>query len=274
MAPLTPDLIVEPQYCRLDLRLSDEALDVMLYNPLEEGSLILRSFPLPDDETKRLRAIETAVYDNPLLLSDFKSVTAIIATGASTIVPTQLLDKLTPLEALSAINPEIPASATTLVDSLPEFGASIITALPCQVDNFLRRTFHGITIQSAFYPFTFYCRNNLSKGNTIKAFVNIRPHSLDIAVMSQTSLKLINRFAYTDAQNAVYYILAATTESVDGDVNEIYIAGDHQARDAVMQPLRRFRPYVMPMIFPSEMFRAGAGAISAPFDLVIMPLLS
>jgi hypothetical protein len=43
-------------------------------------------------------------------------------------------------------------------------------------------------------------------------------------------------------------------------------------REAIMPELRRYINYVMPVIFPSAMFRAGREAMNAPFELIVLPL--
>jgi hypothetical protein len=50
------------------------------------------------------------------------------------------------------------------------------------------------------------------------------------------------------------------------------VCGDVALREQIMPELRRFVNYVMPVIFPSTMFRAGKEALNAPFELILLPL--
>lgn len=269
--PLTKDLVSDTAYSRLDLRIGATGLDVMIYNPLEDNSLLLRHRELPADDAERLKAIETFIYDNPLLLSNFKTVTAIVESRNFLTVPVAVAEACDSMSLLREADSDIDRRSAVIADDTETFGARILTPLAAPIYNFLRRTFPGIRVHSALYPFTRYCHANLSKGNTFKAFINLRTTSLDIVVMSSNTLCLINRFEYRDINDAAFYILSCTEEPAD-EISEILIGGDREQRDALMPLLRKFRPYVMPMIFPSAMFRAGTDAMKSPFDLIILPL--
>lgn len=269
--PLTRELVKEPAYCRLDLRIGVSALDVMIYNPLEDNSLLLRHCDLAADGADALKQLETFIYDNPLLLSDFKTVTAIIESRSFLTVPDSVADACDAIALLREADSDTDSRAVVIDDRLDAFGARILTPMAPATANFLRRTFPNIRLHNSLYPFTRYCHSNLTKGNTIKTFVNLRAKSLDIAVMSSSTLYLLNRFEYRDINDAAFYILNCTEDTSD-DREEILVGGDREQRDALMPMLRKFRPYVMPMIFPSAMFKAGADAMKSPFDLIILPL--
>lgn len=268
---LTKEIVNDTTYCRLDMRLGATSLDVMIYNPMEDNSLICRHIELPIDETERRKAIETFIYDNPLLLSNFKSVTAILESRTFITVPSPVVEAVPPIDLLREMDGDIDRRSAVIEDHLDAFDARILTPAEAQTINFLRRTFPNIRIHNALLPFTRYCYANLAKGNTVKVFVNTRVSSLDIVVMSSNTLYLINRFEYRDINDAAFYILNCTEERAD-DISEILIGGNREQRDALMPLLRKFRPYVMPMIFPSAMFRAGSDALKAPFDQIILPL--
>lgn len=268
---LTKEIVNDTTYCRLDMRLGIASLDVMIYNPMEDNSLVCRHIELPLEGTERRKAIETFIYDNPLLLSNFKSVTAILESRTFITVPVQVAETVSPIDIIREMDSDIDKRSAVIADNLDAFDACILTPAEVQTVNFLRRTFPNIRIHNALFPFTRYCYANLAKGNTIKVFVNIRVNSLDIVVMSSNTLYLINRFEYRDINDAAFYILNCTEGQAD-DISEILIGGNREQRDALMPLLRKFRPYVMPMIFPSTMFRAGSDALKAPFDLIILPL--
>ena len=74
--------------------------------------------------------------------------------------------------------------------------------------------------------------------------------------------------------DAVYYILASRENLRLPDTDEIMISGDRTTRAAITPVLRRYVRYVMPAIFPSVMFRAGRASLSAPFELIVAPLVA
>ena len=60
--------------------------------------------------------------------------------------------------------------------------------------------------------------------------------------------------------------------NLDDSNDEMLIAGNNSAREAITTTLREYLAYVMPVIFPSEMFKAGKDALNAPFDLIVLPI--
>lgn len=268
-ASLTKELVGNTAYCRLDIRIGTTSLDVMVYNPLEDNSLLLRHVEISSDSAEGLKQIETFIYDNPLLLSEFKVVTALVEGREFLVVPTAISESCDHIRLLQEADRDTDVRSVVIEDKLDEFEARILTPVEASIANFLRRTFPNIRMHNSLYPFTRYCHANLTKGNTSKAFVDMREKSLDIVVMNSNRLELVNRFEYRDINDAVYYILNCTDKE---EISEILIGGNREQRDLLMPHLRKFRPYVMPMIFPSAMFKAGADSMKAPFDLIILPL--
>ena len=59
-----------------------------------------------------------------------------------------------------------------------------------------------------------------------------------------------------------------------GDLlKELFIAGERELRAQTSALLRRYVRFVMPVIFPSSMFRAGRAAFDAPFEAIVAPLM-
>ena len=73
--------------------------------------------------------------------------------------------------------------------------------------------------------------------------------------------------------DAVYYIMATRTAlDIEQTSGELFISGDPQLRNAVTPILREYLGYVMPMVLPAQVIRAGAPAMEAPFDLTLLML--
>ena len=268
--PLTRSLVEKPEIARLYLRVSRLRLDVMIYNPIEENSLITGSFALDKDSASRLKSLENTVYDNPLLLSDFQKTTILVDAPTSIVVPSQVADRDQRQMLLTAY-PDLGADFDIVGDTLDGLGATILTAVDLSTLNFLRRTFANAPVTTALAPLARYFRSLLPGGNALKMLVNFRDDSLDIMATRRDRLSLLNRFDYRTVDDAVYYILACCRLLAPAP-EEILLIGDRLSRDKATPILRRFHPTVMPLIFPSEMFRAGDAAMSAPFDLVVAPL--
>ena len=65
---LDRELIGEPRLWRLAMRIGEKSLHVILLSTIEDNSLIYSEIPIDSANTDRLKALEEAVYENPLLL--------------------------------------------------------------------------------------------------------------------------------------------------------------------------------------------------------------
>ena len=67
--------------------------------------------------------------------------------------------------------------------------------------------------------------------------------------------------------------MSSIQHSLDPLTDSILLSGDRDLREQLNQMLRAYHARVMPVIFPPEMFKAGREAMSAPFDLIVAPLV-
>ena len=91
-ATLDKELIQNPRLWRLALRINEKKLHVVLFCSVEDNSLIYREIPLDSAAQSLQKAIEEAIYDNPLLLSDFDKVDCIIESDKFTVIPNEISD--------------------------------------------------------------------------------------------------------------------------------------------------------------------------------------
>lgn len=265
------DLIKEPRLWRLALRLDSRALHVMLYNVVEDNSLIYRSIPLDSAAPSMLRALEDAVYDNPALLSDFSRIDCVIETPNMLIVPTDLDTADLRYKMMAEAHPDF--SGEVLSCPLQGLGMTILMGIENELLGFLRRTFNNPRIHHHLAPLCRYFHSKSRMGNTGKMYANFHDSHIDLIAFGKDSLTLANTFEYREPIDAVYYIMACRRQlALDPSSDELFLAGDSSAREAVTPTLREYLAYVMPVIFPSAMFRAGHDALRAPFDLIILPL--
>lgn len=266
---------VDTSMVQLNIRLSDSALDLTLYNPLENDSLIHRHADLPSivgDAGAYLHALENFIYDNPLLLNDFMAVNILVESDRFTLMPSEVADE--PDVATRLFRKAHPSTADDAAIVEAQLGVSdimIVFAMDGPVYSFLYRTFPTLKLTHTIVPFVRYACSRIPAGNAVKAYVNFRSDSLDIVIADGRQLRLANRFGATEISDMLYYILA-TVSSVQPQPEEIFLTGDRQVRTSLTSELRRFHPYVMPMVFPSEMFKAGREAMDIPFDLAVLPL--
>lgn len=268
---LGKDLIDNPQMWQLVLEVSPRALAVIAFSRYEDHALIFDNMPLDAAAPTALRAIEDAIYDNPMLLLDFKHVTIIYDTMRFLPVPipaTAVAEEM----VRHVFSENDAAHGDILVNELPALSSAIAFEVPSDILGFLRRTFHAPRITVPLAPLATYFQSKYQTRCNGKTLVNFNGQRLDIVTLGDTAPLLLNSYNFIEPLDAVYYILASRQKLSLLDTDEIMIAGDRTTRAAVTPILRRYVRYVMPAIFPSVMFRAGKASLAAPFEMIIAPL--
>ena len=260
---LSAAMVENTSACRLDMRFDRNRLDVMIFNPREDNSLIYRRLNLtPDRDGSVLGSLESTVYDNPLLLSDFEKVNIITASDSFAVIPAGF----TPEQASEFID-------SPLLTPLDRLKAEIAFSVEPGILGFFNRAFVNPVITHTLAPLTRYFSDRRRHGNTTSMFANVESDRLQVIIFDRHRLALANVYRYRAVSDAVYIILSLRKMlGMDSDTDEILLSGDREPRMAVINSLREFIPYVMPVIFPSAMFRMGRAAIDAPFDLTVLSL--
>lgn len=270
--PLERDLISRPELWQLHMRLSSTALDVMLLSPMEHNSLILRHFDLDPDAASPLAALEEVVYQNPLLLSDFSKSSCIIDNKECLLIPSEVTDIDDRESLLLAACPDA-ADMRLLTNGIGARNATMMWAVDAATSAFLERTFFNIDLVHRLTPLCRYFLSSASRANTARIYANMRPEAVDVIVTDRDSLLLANTFASSTPTDILYYILAVYRSlAIDPAAGELLVAGDAAVREEATPLLRDYIGYVMPVIFPSAIFKAGREAMKAPFDLIVHPL--
>lgn len=269
---LTKELISEPQLWRLALRIESKALEVVLYSTIEDNSLIYRHIPLAGGAESQVKALEEVVYENPLLLSDFRRIDCVIATDCFVVVPAEIDSLEVQEKVFDASFPN--SSCSMLVNNITEQSANVLMGIDPKLLNFIRRTFNNPHIHHYMSSLCRYFIHKSRRGNSAKMYAHLRENSLDLMVFSGGQLRLANTFAYCQPVDAVYYIMACRQHlDLNNESDELYVLGNATHREEIVTMLREHITNVMPEVFPSELFRAGGrDAMRASFDLIILPL--
>lgn len=268
---LDKELIPNPEIWNLLLRVSHDALHVVAYSIVEENSLIYRVFSLNDKSKGYLSALEEVIYDNPMLLCDFRKVYCLVETERLMVVPSPYSSEEDCQLLLTTAYPDFKGNAH--IDPTGSRNATIIAGIDHNLIAFLRRTFHNAQISTHLSSLCRFFAAKAGRSNSVKSLVNLRKTSLDIIMMQGGNLMLANTFTFRDPMDAVYYILACRNNiGLDPHNDEVLLAGDNVVREKIMSVLRTYLARVMPAIFPPQMFKAGRDAMHTPFDLIVTPL--
>lgn len=271
------ELISDPRLYSLALRLGDADLHILIYRGGEPEATIYRRVALDPAMTPE-RALEEAVYDNPLLLADFSRVTVLTATQRRALLPDELTgsDPDTMARMAALVLPDIvpDADSELIYTPVAPGGVTAVTAIDAGLAAFLRRTFNNPAVLPAIAPLARYFYDSSRIGHSGKIYVNVMPGVLDLLSFTGDKLDYANTFRFRETVDAVYYIMSvrAMLTGRDGDDRELLLAGDAALRNELTPQLRTYAGYVMPVINPSTLTRAPKDALNAPFDLIILPL--
>ena len=269
---LGKDLIDRPQMWQLVLEAGASSLSVVAFSPYENHALIHETISLDASAPSALRALEDAVYENPMLLLDFRRVMVYYDAPRMAALPGMAASSAG--VCLQRMFPPSDVRTEVLVDNIPGMDACVAFEIPSDIPGFLRRTFHNASIGHPLVPVASYFGMKHSARPSGKTLVNITGNRLDVVTLGSGAPLVLNSFRFVEPMDAVYYILASRSTLGLRDTDEIMIAGDRDVRAAIAPVLRRYVRYVMPAIFPSVMFRAGKASLAAPFEMVVAPLMS
>lgn len=271
---LDKDMIKEPRMWQLVMEASPDTLSVMAFSPIEHHTLISEEIPLANTATSPLKGFQEAVYDNPLLLADFRKTTILLPTPRAMLVPDILTDTSRREQAFREAFPPSGADGPEeiLAEELPALGATMLTAINREFLGFLRRTFNNPRISHTLTPLVLYFKAKHPTRPHGKMIANLRQGRCDIVILGDKAPMVMNSYPVRDPMDSVYYIMACREAFGLSATDELILAGDNASRGAVTPVLRRFIRYVMPAIFPSTMFRAGRAALRTPFEMIVAPL--
>lgn len=260
---LTKDLIADTALWRLIVRIDPRRLRAMLIGPDSvERSVLFHSEELTDASVK---ALENAVYDNPLLLSDFAAIDVIFSTPEIVICPagaSELRERM--------VNAMLPDYDTPRRIEGEAFGpAEVAYAADADIYNFAARTFaaarfhHSLAIDARWLTY----RNGLSAH--VYALCE-EPGEMNLVEFdSAGQIFILSRPQVHSAADCAYYILASELPA------PVSVGGESELRNETCGILRRMRPdaTILPLTLPEDLLRLRQLAPQASFDMLFLTQL-
>lgn len=277
--PLDNSLVQQPRHSRLSMLVTPQGVHVTVVSQVTDGSLIYRYLPFDRGADSVVRAFEDAVYDNPLLLADFGQTDVLIDTHRYLVMPAAEATADRASAVLSELYPDsafdVLLSATGQPDGTGANAHPVIAAaVDSQLMAFIRRTFSTAAVQHSLAPLCRYFGLKRGLGNSGKLHVHLDGDRTHIIAYGSQGLLMANTVHTPTPADVAYYVLAAARHLRFDNANDrLVVSGDTGGRDKLLPILRKHISFVMPLIFPSEVFRTGRAAMEAPFQLVIQPLL-
>ena len=262
-APLEPNLVPNPQTCRMALRVSPEALDVVIVSRVNDNALIWRRLPMPD----------SADADGAISVSDFAAVDVLIDTPRFMAIPNETAADTGKVEEI--FGSLYPDDEQDVIVSRATDDAAIAFSADPALTAFLRRTFGaGVRISHVIAPLVRFFAIKTRLGNNGTLHLHMDGRRATLVAFGREGLLMANTFRVNAAEDAVFYTLTAAHHlGFDNATDRVIVSGDSDLRDSVLPLLRRSLSYVMPLIFPSDIFKLGRDALRAPFELIALPLI-
>lgn len=261
--------IRHPERWNLIMRLGSNTIKFILYSDEEENSLICRELPLSLSGDDYLKVLENCIYDNPVLIQDYKRVAVSVESSRFVVLPKEVNDEDSMNNIMDYMY--VGDSDDRYMCDLADGKCSIAFTVPHGVVMFLRRTFDMPKIVHHLVPLCTYSAVKSEKSGISKMFVHLSDNRMDMCIYRKGELLMTNTFRYRNNEEPSYYILNAwQTFGMDSLTDELQLSGDKTVRDMLMPMLRKYISYVMPIIFPAAAMKIGQDAIKAPFDLILL----
>ena len=180
---LGKDLIDRPQMWQLVLEAGASSLSVVAFSPYENHALIHETISLDASAPSALRALEDAVYENPMLLLDFRRVMVYYDAPRMAALPGMAASSAG--VCLQRMFPPSDVRTEVLVDNIPGMDACVAFEIPSDILGFLRRTFHNASIGHPLVPVASYFGMKHSARPSGKTLVNITGNRLDVVTLGR-----------------------------------------------------------------------------------------
>lgn len=263
--------IKRPELWTLLLSFGDEAIDVMLYSTVQDGSLMMGKIEL-NGEGDHLHRVENAVYDNPLLLNDYGAVKVLLPSTRFLVLPPSLTSEDDADDMLRRAFADNTGKAVLSRVGNQSEGVAFLTDK--NLYNFVMRTFNSPPVYHRIAPLIGFQHERRGNGSVARLFVNLDANKVDvIAHNSMGNLQLANTYRWRDINDAAFFVLAVLKElEMDAMRDEILLTGDLAYRAELTEILRKYVAFVMPQVVPAEALRLGDDALNAPFCLLALAL--
>lgn len=273
-AKLEKDHISQPELWRLAIMPGNESLDVALYPPVAREEMILRSFPLDLDAPTKLKALEDVIYENPLLLSDFRRIDWIVNNPSHIIIPADSPESCNE-KFLKATFPSLTANSEILEFALTD-KVKCLQSIDSDIMAFLKRTFFNIRITSRIQLLVKYFTTISSQLSPRRVIVFAHGKYLTFLAIDGSNLLAANDFRFENNADAAYYIMASLTNIgfLDSEIRfDFAFHGQNtSSQNSITEIIKNYIPNIKSVPFPTLRYRASKATILSPFPMLILPI--
>lgn len=269
---LEKDLIPQSHLWKMGLGIEARSLEVVLFPPVASEPIIHRSIAL-DPTATPLKAVEDAVYENPLLLSEFRETVCVAGSEKFMVVPPEVAaDATLRRSAFGTLNPADDGQVLLDFETAAR-NASVVAGIDQDMYGFLKRSFYNTGFSQPMVALINHvCWLSGDADGAVMMLVRFRDEKIDLVCAQGDKLLLANSFRITAPIDAAYYILATRKNLGIAPDGALRLAGPVEQRRHAADILRPYLSDVADLPLPSRLWQSGAPALTAPLDLLLLPL--
>jgi hypothetical protein len=195
-----PDFIHNNKYS-LSIRFSSDGFSLCIYDEstkILSGKNIPASFQSLNEDT--IYGIITKEVETQL---DFQNIRIICESDIYTLIPTAFFK---PETATYFLHFEHTANKNETIfhNHLPAWGSTLITSLPSNLHNAIKKAYPNIPIE---HHLTSFLTDNIQTLPESNISVWVRPKMLDVAVIKGRKIALLNSFSFNTPEDFTFHIL-------------------------------------------------------------------
>ncbi len=235
--------------------IKDESLDTNLQGKLHlsiqsgQGSLVWALFSPGDTKYLALESFSYAKASEEEILAQLKtahwfanvtSVSLALVSDKITLVPEPLFDEKVK-STYAKFNFETDDSNVLLSSKVRSAGCFAVFALSQEKEKLYRSFFPDIKIMHAAMPLLESVLTNDKNENSEKAYITIRPKSMELAFTKNGSLLYYNTFNYTTSEDVIYYLLFALEQlKLNPETIALQLMGEVEKNDSVYSIIHKY----------------------------------
>lgn len=266
--PLTKDMISDKERWALSLLLTKQTLHVKAVRAIGTPAAICESLPLSAAAEIPNSAFQEIIYENPLLLGNFRSTTILVDTEEYFVAPSESVSDDASLAAAVKQMGLDDADQVTLTAELDDFN-TLCFNVDKNTYRFISRTFPTAALSHPIASLARHFRQKARQGNAAKVFVDLNAHNFHVLTYDRMGLVSAGSFEATAAADITYYtLMSAQAANIDPTRDQFILSGPNDLRSMLTPALRPFAAFVLPALVPSAVAEILPNC-NLPFSLQI-----
>ncbi|MDE5744073.1 MAG: DUF3822 family protein [Paramuribaculum sp.] len=258
---LSKDLIPQPELWRCAVVIERSRLDVALFPPVESERLVHRTILLNRDASSHTKAVQEAVYANPLLLSDFTRMDVLTDTGDFCIVPRDTARSVNAGEILAAAKIDLTGKSAEIAHATEHI--SVAFALDAPLAGFIRRTFFNVRLSHVFAPII------ANPPASTALFAECSQEKVLVTATDGGNLIFANIFRCDCPEDATYFI-TAVSRSLPVKNLPVILTGNAPYTDTVREYITRYVDEPHRLEVNPSLARLGEESLTMPQPLTAL----